>query len=153
MIIHFDYLMFTVSILQVASTTGRQVKDLLMTGDIGSLLDRQIAIDIIYDLAGRRRLVTKDDITDKYRTFWVQTDRLGLPFVRDPETGHKYLVKYSRTSKGVDLYRITKGRYGAPVVADWATMTVNRIKLNRHGEVELIPIKGEMSSSKFGWLN
>uniref|UniRef100_A0A1B6MBK1 Uncharacterized protein n=1 Tax=Graphocephala atropunctata TaxID=36148 RepID=A0A1B6MBK1_9HEMI len=146
-------LIFTICISLLVPVGGRHVKEWLESGEIGSVLDRQIPIDVIYDLVGRSRLITKDDLTDQYGTFWVQTDRQGLPFVRDPDTGHKYLVKHSHTSKGVDLYRIMKGRYGVPVVADWATRTVNQIKLNRHGEVELIPVKDKMSNYKLGWLN
>lgn len=108
--------------------------------DIGSLLESQVADDIVYGLAGNKRLITVDELTGKYHTFKVQQGQDGVPFVTDPDTGHKYLVKSSAISKQVDIYRIFYDTDGTPLVADWADMTVNKVELNKHKEVQFIPI-------------
>ncbi|XP_054282330.1 uncharacterized protein LOC128999713 [Macrosteles quadrilineatus] len=114
-----------------------------------SLLDREIPDDVIYDLAGRMKLITRDGVTDEYKVYNVNRDNRGVPIVKDPVTGHDYVVKHSRITKGVKIYRKILDTTGEPVVYDWANMTMNQIKINNHGEVELVPIESEDLDSKF----
>lgn len=116
------------------------ISDFIDSGDIWSLMDRQLPDDVIYDLAGNKKLVTVDELTGKYHTFKIYEDKDHIQYVIDPDTGHKYLVKSSTVQKEVDIYRMFEDTDGNVLVVDWADMTINKIKLNKHREVVLVPV-------------
>lgn len=52
----------------------------------------------------------------------------------------------------MDLYHLMMDSDGNPVVADWETASVKKVKINKYGEVELSSADGTTSPTKLSLL-
>lgn len=103
------------------------------------MVDRQLLKEVVWDLAGRKTLITTDMLTGDYLTFKIFHDeKTNIPLIRDPQSKQLYVVKWSIIRPDIDVFRLTRGPRGEYLISDENNATM-LVSLNKYNEVELKP--------------